>query len=98
MEMQPSAQRDSNTERDRKALNEILVTAILFGFTLNILSDIVLSHPSLAGDPFVLAWNLVWGLLAAILTAVFYLKLSRLYLGEESSTNIDMRIALVWDT
>ncbi len=86
----------AGTDIDRRTLNEILITAVVFGFTLNIISNFILSLPVLLADPVMLIWNAGWSMGSIIVTLYLLNRLFSLYLGDDSNIEGEFRIAIIW--
>ncbi|MGY5874985.1 MAG: hypothetical protein RTU30_04500 [Candidatus Thorarchaeota archaeon] len=69
--------------RDRDQLGDVAVTAVLFGFTLNLLSDFVTSIPESLGNLFVLAYRGAWALIASVITIFLLVRMIRRELGDD---------------
>lgn len=87
----------AGTDIDRRTLNEILITAVVFGFTLNIISNFILSLPVLLADPVMLIWNVGWSVGSTIVTLYLLYRLFSLYLGDDSNIEKEFRIAIIWN-
>ncbi len=83
-------------EQKRQSVKEILVTAILFGLSLNILSDVLLSLPELTTDP-LFFWKASLGTCALVLTLLLFWYLLSIYLTDYRTLESQFKIALVWD-
>lgn len=94
---EPKKVHESETDVDRRTLSEILITAVVFGFTLNIISDFVLSLPLLLADLFLLLWYAGWSIVSLIITLYLLYRLFSLYLGDDSTIKHEFKIALIWD-
>jgi len=88
---------ESGTDVDRRTLSEILITAVVFGFTLNIISDFILSLPILLANPLLLLWYAGWSIVSLIITLYLLYRLFSLYLGDDSTIRHEFKIALIWD-
>jgi len=88
--------KESGTEKDRRTLNEIIITAVVFGFTLNIISDFILSFPILLVDTFMFGWYFFWSGVSFLGTLYLLYRLFSLYLGDDSSIEHEFMIAIVW--
>ncbi len=87
----------TGTDIDRRTLNEILITAVVFGFTLNIISNFILSLPVLLADPVLLIWNASWSMGSTIVTLYLMYRLFSLYLGDDSNIEKEFRITIIWN-
>jgi hypothetical protein len=87
----------AGTDIDRRTLNEILITAVVFGFTLNIISNFILSLPILLADPVMLIWNTGWSMGSTIVTLYLLYRLFSLYLGDDSNIEKEFRIVIIWN-
>lgn len=84
-------------ERDRRTLKEILIIGVIFGLTLNLISDFISSFPLLLSDPFHFTWMIGWFSISGVATVFLLIRLSTQYLGDESKIDHEIRISIIWD-
>lgn len=94
------ANQTDTPDKDKQTLNEILITAVVFGLTLNLISDLISSLPTLIIqlDYITLIWKIGWFVGSLVATLILLSTLSAYYLGNESRIEHEFRIALVWNT
>jgi len=81
----------------RRHIWEILVTSVIFGLTMNVLSDLLLSLPEiLSGHLFL--WNVSIGGFMLVATLGLLFGLMVMHAGELRAIESRFTIALVWDT
>ncbi len=83
-------------EQRRKSVKETLVTAVVFGLSLNMVADVLLSLPNLPTDP-LFVWKASLGIFGASLTVLLFWYLLSMYLKEYRTLETEFLIALVWD-
>ncbi len=85
---------------DRQALNEILITAILFGLTLNLLASSIWEFPVyiVTQELWPFGWYVFWTAVAAVSTYLLFTNLVKQYLGDESSIVRRFESVLTWDS
>ncbi len=78
------------------AVKEVLFTAVVFGLTMNILSDFLLSLPLLMSDPLIL-WRVTLAGLSIVVTILILYRLTSLYFSKESQDEQELLLTIVWD-
>jgi hypothetical protein len=89
--------RKSNSEQlreERKKIKEVMITAILFGLTLNLLSNFLYDIPNSLVNP--ISW--FWFGVSLVGTLYFARVLIRQYVGAYSKFDTNFVAYLVWDT
>ena len=79
--------------RDRRALNEIVVTAIIFGFSLNIIADFFTGLPATLNP-----YNIVLTVFAVVLTGLSFIHLAKQYLGDDCKVEWSFSASLYWNS
>jgi len=79
---------------ERKKIKEVVITAILFGLTLNLLSNFLYDIPNSLVNP--ISW--LWFVISLIGTLFFARILIRQYIGAYSKFGTSFSVYLVWDT
>ena len=83
---------------DRRAFSELFVTVVLFGLTLNLLSDLIWSLTDLLIDPLlVIIARISLGIIAIAGTIILFRKMLFDYLGDEATQIHDTWICLFWN-
>jgi hypothetical protein len=84
-------------QRDRVALSEIVITGVLFGLALNLISNFLSGLPTLITDFVPFWWSFSLAIGSGLITLYLFVKLSRQHLSNSCTIKQGFNIVLCWD-